>query len=84
MQLLMVRTIKSIRHLLAQFRKHTKSLQMQPVHASLPDVFARRDYAKLENVGASRKGQSVAVDVVAMAIVMQMSITVNDQCDKMV
>jgi len=44
---------------------------MQPVHASLPDVFARKDYAKLENVGASRKGQSVAVDVVAMAIVKQ-------------
>jgi len=33
-------------------------------------------------VGASRKGQSVAVDVVAMAIVTQMSITVNDHCDK--
>lgn len=57
---------------------------MQPVHASLPDVVAPRDNAKLRSVGASRKGQSVAVDVVAMAIVTPMSITVNDHCDKKV
>ena len=57
---------------------------MQPVHASLPDVVALRDDANLKSVGASRKGQSVAVDVLAMAIVTQMSITVNDHCDKKV
>ena len=53
---------------------------MQPAHASLPDAVAPGGNAKSDGVGASRKGRSVVVDVVAMAIVRQMSITVNDQC----
>ena len=73
--------MKTIMHLLAQFRRHTKSSQMPPVHASLPNVVAPAKNAKLDGVAASRKGQNVAVDgVVAMAIVTQMSITVNDHC----
>ena len=72
--------MKTIMHLLAQLRRHTKSLQMPPVNASLPDVVALAENAKLDGVGASRKGQSVGVDVVAMAIARQISITVNDQC----
>jgi hypothetical protein len=53
---------------------------MPPVNASLPDVVALAENAKLDGFGASRKGQNVAVDVVATAIVTQMSIMVNDHC----
>ena len=59
---------------------HKVITQMPPVHASLPNVVAPAENAKLDGVGASRKGQNVAVNVVAMAIVTQMSIMVNDYC----
>jgi hypothetical protein len=53
---------------------------MLPAHARLLDAVALGENAKLDGVGASRKGQSVGVDVVAMAIAWQISITVNDEC----
>jgi hypothetical protein len=45
---------------------------MQPVLARLPAVVVPAENARLAGVAASRKGRNVAVDVVAMGIVMQM------------